>query len=73
MSAFEEISEIGGVDLFSPKGAYMVVPWNGVNFVTFDLTRGAQPPASNHFVDVRDVTDAPASRRLVHSRSSTCR
>lgn len=64
MSAFQEMSETGGVDLFAPQGAYMVVPWNGVNYVMFDLTQGARPPASNHFVDIADITDVSVIQAL---------
>ena len=42
----------------------MVVPWNGVNYVMFDLTKGAPPLAGNHFVDVTDITDVPAIQAL---------
>lgn len=56
MYGFDEISDIGGVDLLAKPRPFMTVPWHSSNLVIRDLPKGGRLPAGNHFVEVRDIT-----------------
>jgi hypothetical protein len=62
MFGFEEVSQVGGVDLLAQPNPFMAVPLRGSSLVFRDVTKGSQLPTGNRFVEVKDITDLPVAR-----------